>query len=285
MGEWMVLLFAISKKYDKVLYTPHNWLSPSLNNCHLHEISLFFVLSTYVEIILMRWLHDLIVTKLCQTPGDRLYMQYPWGYALPVSHIISTHESYPQYPWGYAVPVKKVSFILHSYKFILGYCIPSRVLRISDSQALRIWLKGTSYPYEYWGYDSRILMIWLMGTVYPHRYWGYDSWVLRIWLTGTEDMTHGYCISSRVLRIWLTGTDDMTQGYWGYDSRVLHILTATEDMTHGYWWYDSRVMHILTGTAYSLYRVKMQFLSNLGNFVESYGHLCGILVHFTMTIH
>ena len=28
----MVLLFATSKKYDKVLYTPHNWLSPSLNN-------------------------------------------------------------------------------------------------------------------------------------------------------------------------------------------------------------------------------------------------------------
>ena len=60
MGEWMVLLFAISKKYDKVLYTPHNWLSPSLNNCHLHEISLFFVLSTYVEIILMRWLQILL---------------------------------------------------------------------------------------------------------------------------------------------------------------------------------------------------------------------------------
>ena len=32
------------KKYDKALYTPHNWLLPSLNNCHLHEISLFFVL-------------------------------------------------------------------------------------------------------------------------------------------------------------------------------------------------------------------------------------------------
>ena len=75
VGEWMVLLFAISKKYDKVLYTPHNWLSPSLNNCHLHEISLFFLLSTYVEIILMRWLHDLIVTKLCQTPGDWPYRE------------------------------------------------------------------------------------------------------------------------------------------------------------------------------------------------------------------
>ena len=33
------------------------------------------------------------------------YPQYPWGYAVPVSHILSTRESYPQYPWGYAVPV------------------------------------------------------------------------------------------------------------------------------------------------------------------------------------
>ena len=47
MMEWMVLLFATSKEYDKVLFTPHNWLS-SLNNCHRHEISLFFVLPIYV---------------------------------------------------------------------------------------------------------------------------------------------------------------------------------------------------------------------------------------------
>ena len=147
-------------------------------------------------------------------------MQYPWGYALPVSHIISTCEGmhYPwvissvpvshilstredmQDPWGYALPVREVSFILHSYKFTYGY----------------------------WRYDSRVLMIWLTGTAYPH----------------------GYYISSRVLRIWLMGTDDMTHGYWGYDSRILHILTGTEDVTHGYWWHDSRVMHILTGTAY-----------------------------------
>ena len=60
----MVLLFATSKKYDKVLYTPHNWLSPSLNNCHFHEISLFFVLPTYVEIIIMSWLHDTSTPKV-----------------------------------------------------------------------------------------------------------------------------------------------------------------------------------------------------------------------------
>ena len=31
-------------------------------------------LPTYVETILTKQLHDLIVTKLCQTPGDRLYV-------------------------------------------------------------------------------------------------------------------------------------------------------------------------------------------------------------------
>ena len=70
-GERMVLLFATSKKYDQVLYTPHNWLS-SLNNCHLHEISLFFVLPTYIEIIPMSWLHEPIVKKLCQNPWNGL---------------------------------------------------------------------------------------------------------------------------------------------------------------------------------------------------------------------
>ena len=34
-------------------------------------------------------------------------MQYPWGYAVPVSHILSTRESHPQYPWR-AVPVRHI---------------------------------------------------------------------------------------------------------------------------------------------------------------------------------
>ena len=62
MGEWMVLLFAISKKYDKVLYTPHNGLSPSLNNCHLHEISFFFLC-----VVDIRWnnSHEVIAWSYC----------------------------------------------------------------------------------------------------------------------------------------------------------------------------------------------------------------------------
>ena len=102
-------------------------------------------------------------------------MQYPWGYTLPVSHIISTRESYPQYPWRYAVPV-------------------------------RIWLTGTDDMTHGYCISLWVLRIWLTGTAYPHRYWGYDSWVLRIWLTGTEDMTYRYWgYDSRVMHI-LTGT-------------------------------------------------------------------------------
>ena len=61
----------LSKKYGKFFFTTHIWLS-SLNNRHLQEISLYFVLPTYVEIILMRSLHDPIVTKLCQSPRNGL---------------------------------------------------------------------------------------------------------------------------------------------------------------------------------------------------------------------
>ena len=62
----------LSKNYGK-FFTTHIRLS-SLHNHHLHEISLFFVLPTYVEIILMRLLHDPIVTKLCQSPLNGLYV-------------------------------------------------------------------------------------------------------------------------------------------------------------------------------------------------------------------
>ena len=70
--------------------------------------------------------------------------QFPWGYAAPVSHILSTCESYPQYPWGYAAPVSKFIWMKNEWNFPHGYCISSQVLHT---------------------------------------------------LTGTEDMTHGYCIS------------------------------------------------------------------------------------------
>ena len=47
-----VICNKLSKKYGK-FFSSHILLS-SLNNRHIHKISLFFVLPTYVEIILMR---------------------------------------------------------------------------------------------------------------------------------------------------------------------------------------------------------------------------------------
>ena len=154
------------------------------------------------------------------------YMQYPWGYALPVSHIISTRESYhqypsvissvpvrvcstresyPQYPWGYAVPVSHILSTREDmqYPWVIS-SVPVRICSIRESYPQYPWVNL---------YEWRMNETSLTGTAYPHR----------------------YCISSRILRMWLTGTEDMTHGYWGYDSRVLRI------------W--------LTGTAYSLYRV------------------------------
>ena len=81
------------------------------------------------------------------------YPQYPWvissvpmsredwGYAVPVSHILSTHDCM-QYLWRYAVHVRKILFILHSYKL----------------------LTGTAYSHGYWGYDSSVsyMSSWLV---------------------------------------------------------------------------------------------------------------------------
>ena len=184
-------------------------------------------------------------------------MQYPWGYALPVSHIISTRESYPQYPWGYAVPMSHILSVREDmqYPWVIS-SVPVRICSTRESYPQYPWeyavpvrevsfilhsffihinlLTGTEHMNHVYCIPSWVLRIWLTGTKYPHGYWGYDSKVLMIWLTGTEDMTHGYCISSRVLMIWLTDSDDMTHGYC-ISSRVLRI------------W--------LTGNAYSLHRV------------------------------
>ena len=221
-----------------------------------------------------------VPVRVCSTRED---MHYPWGYALPVSHIISTRESYPQYPWGYALPVSHIistredmqypwvissvpvshilstredmhypwgkfhSFFIH-INLLTGTAYPHGYWGY-DLRVLMIWLTGTAYPHGYWGYDSRVLKIWLTGTAYPHGYWGYDSRVLHI-LTGTEDMTHGYCISSQVLRIWLTG-NAYPHGYWGYDSQVLMIWLTGNAYPHGYC-IPSRVLHIVYTGWYQL---------------------------------
>ena len=160
-------------------------------------------------------------------------MHFPWGYAVPVSHILSTCESYPQYPWDISsVPVSHILRTRESYpQYPWGYAVPvSHILSTCESYL--------QYP---WGYALPVSKFIRMkdGWNFPHGYC-ISSQVLHT-LTGTEDMTHRYWGSyphghwgyeSQVLRIWLTGTA-YPHRYWGYDSRVLHILTGTEDMTHG----------------------------------------------------
>ena len=172
------------------------------------------------------------------------YPQYLWRYAVPMSHIISTRESYPQYPW--VIFSESVSHILSTRKdmqcpWVIS-SVPVRVCSTHESHpqyswgyavpmSKFIWMKNEwKLPHGYC-ISSQVLHI-LTGTEdMTHGYWGYDSRVLRIWLTGTA-YPHRYCIPLRVLRIWLTGTA-YPHRYWGYDSRVLRIwLTGTNDMTH-----------------------------------------------------
>ena len=127
------------------------------------------------------------------------YMQYPWGYAVPVRvcstresyhqylwvissvpvRICSTRESYPQYPWGYAVPVSHIISTRESY---LQYPW------VISSVPVRIWLTGTDdMTHGYWWYDSRVMHI-LTGTAYSlyrvgscTTFWQYDRYFLKVY--------------------------------------------------------------------------------------------------------
>ena len=181
-------------------------------------------------------------------------MHYPWVISsVPVSHILSTRESYPQYPWVISsVPVRICSTreSYHQYPWVISLVLMRVCSICEDMQYL-------------WGkFNSFIIRINLLtGTAYPHWYWGYDSRVLRIWLTGTT----------------------YPHGYWGYDLRVMHTLTGTEDITHRYWWYDSQVMHILTATAYSLYRVILHnYTLHTIHYSLHTGHYTPYARHYTL---
>ena len=68
-------------------------------------------------------------------------MQYPWGYALPVSHILSTRE-HMQYPWVISsAPVSKFIWMKNEWNFTHGYCISSQVLHILTSAVVNVHLK------------------------------------------------------------------------------------------------------------------------------------------------
>ena len=129
----------------------------------------------------------------------------PWGYAVPVRHICSTHEEDHQYPWAIAaLPVRKIvsaregNFIHFSFK--------QSPLRI-----LNVLMGFMVFTHRCWWSSSRLLMIFVMvlmiflhgycacGT--PHGYWWWpSSWVLRIF-TGTVDIRPG---GGRVLMIFLS---------------------------------------------------------------------------------
>ena len=51
-------------------------------------------------------------------------VQYPWGISSVPMRICSTHESYPQYPWEYAVPLSHILWVISSVpvSHILSTC-------------------------------------------------------------------------------------------------------------------------------------------------------------------
>ena len=204
VGEWMVLLFATSKKYEKVLFILHNWLSSLINVLSSSQDFTF----PCVADIRRNNSHEVTLYKLYAVPvracSTREDMHYPWVISsVPVSHILSTREGM-HYPWVISsVPVSHILSTREDMQY------PSVILSVPVSHILST-REDMQYPWVNL-YEWRMNETSRTGAAYPHR----------------------YCIPSRVLRIWRTGTE-YPHWYWEHDSRVLHILTDTEDMTHGY---------------------------------------------------
>ena len=124
------------------------------------------------------------------------YMQYPWGYTMPM-RICITHESYHQYPWVISSVPMRVCSTCESYPqypWVIslvswGYAVPvSHILSTCESYPqypwrLRICSTRESYPQYPWLYAVPMREI--------------------LFILHSYKFTHGYCISSRVLRIWL----------------------------------------------------------------------------------
>ena len=164
------------------------------------------------------------------TPPCINYMQYPWGYALPM-RICIIRESYHQYPWAIpSVPVR-VCITRESY--------PQYPWVISSVPVSHILSTGEDMQYLW--VISSVPVSHILSTCesYPQYPWGYAVPVSKfIWMKNEWNFPHGYSISSQVLHT-LTGTEDMTHGYGGYDLRVLKIWLTGNAYPHRYWGYDS----------------------------------------------
>ena len=134
------------------------------------------------------------------------YMQYPWGYALPVSHIISTCESYPQYPWEYALPISH----------IISTC--------------------ESYPQYPWGYALPVSHILSTRESYPQYQWVISSVPVRIWSTRESYHQYLWVISSVPVRVCIT-RESYPQYHWGYAVPMSHIISTHESYPQYPWGY------------------------------------------------
>ena len=82
------------------------------------------------------WWYDSWVLMIWLTGTEDMTHRY-WGYDSRVLRIcLTSTEDMTHGIWKLVIfSCSRISFIIHSYKFTNGYCIPSRVLRI--------WLMGT----------------------------------------------------------------------------------------------------------------------------------------------
>ena len=79
------------------------------------------------------------------------YLQYPWGYSVPVKKIISTREAFHQYPWQYAVwKMNEVSLMPRGNSTLIRRVCATSVLNLPPCSGVGNPQKNTLF----WSYHS-----------------------------------------------------------------------------------------------------------------------------------
>ena len=119
------------------------------------------------------------------------YMQYPWGYAVPV-RICITRESYHQYLWVISSVPVRVCITRESYH---------QYLWVISSVPVRIRSTRESYPQYPWVISSVPVRICSTRESYPQYPWVISSVPVRICSTRESYHQYPWVISSVPVRL------------------------------------------------------------------------------------
>ena len=122
------------------------------------------------------------------------YMQYPWGYVLHVSHILSTHEDI-QYPWVISLVSMKICITCesyHQYPWVISSVPMSHIISTHEGMQY-IWVISSVPVSHIFSTHEDMQYLWVILSVPMSHI-----------LSSHEDMPYLWVISSVPVRMCST---------------------------------------------------------------------------------